>query len=131
LLVDSHKVHFRSCARLSVGAWLLDVVPITMHIHWASPHPLTFSLSHCICGQPLDLMGSTFFVMPMVEKRLFPMMLCEMPLSLLWKMVDFMFYVSKPMFFGHLPFSFHISRLTLWFQWMVVRCWLTLSSLTP
>jgi hypothetical protein len=25
------------------------------------------------------------------------------------------------MFFRHLPFSFHISRLTLWFQWMVFK----------
>ncbi len=45
---------------LSAGAWLLDVVPITMHIQLGLPHPLTFGLPHCICVQPLDLMGFTF-----------------------------------------------------------------------
>jgi hypothetical protein len=38
--------------------------------------------------------------------RMFTMLMCEMPLSLLWKMVDFMFYVSKPISFTICPLVF-------------------------
>ncbi len=32
-----------------------------LRIHCGFPHPLNLSLSHCTCGQPLDLMGIHLF----------------------------------------------------------------------
>jgi len=37
------------------------VFSTTLHTWLGFPHPLALSLSHCICGQPLDLTGIHFF----------------------------------------------------------------------
>jgi hypothetical protein len=81
------------CLLSDLFFWLVsNIFSIMMHIKLGLPHPLTFGLSHCICGQPLDLMGSIFFVVPMVGKRQLPMMLCRITLNLLWKILDFTSY---------------------------------------
>ncbi len=97
-------MHFKSCVGRSANTWLFAFLVILfrgklqtfffvmMCTKLGLSHPLTFGLSHCICGQPLDLMGSTFFVVPMVGKKQHPMMLCRMLLSLLWKILDFTSY---------------------------------------
>jgi hypothetical protein len=77
------------------------------------------------------LLGSNFFIVPMVGKRQIPMMLCKMPLRLLKRMHDITFHVNRPTFF-HCPlFGIYIDEPTLWFRWMASKHWLTSSSLTP
>jgi hypothetical protein len=76
-------------------------------------------------------MGSTFFVVPVVGKKkshdvmqdAFEFIEKDIGFHILW--------ISKPMFFCCLPFSLQMSGLILWFQWMVFRFWLILSSFTP
>ncbi len=57
---------------LGVSAWLsihimiifrliLEVFFTMLRIQCGFPHPLNLSLSHCTCGQPLDLMGIHLF----------------------------------------------------------------------
>ncbi len=42
------------------------------------PHPSTFRLINCICGQPLNLARTTFFIAPMVRRILHLTMLFKM-----------------------------------------------------
>jgi hypothetical protein len=94
------------------------------------PHHLTFGLSDCICSQPLDPIKIHLFSCAHGGER-------TIIYDVVWdvfvfqRMQDFMFYLSKPMFFCCLPFNFRVDRSTLWFQWMVFGCWLTSSLLTP
>jgi hypothetical protein len=36
---------------------VLDVFSTTLHMRFGLSHPLVIGMSHCICNQPLDLMG--------------------------------------------------------------------------
>jgi hypothetical protein len=69
---DSHRAHLKSCAGPGVGAWLSihiailfqlpsKVFPTMLWIQCGFPHPLNLSLSHCICGRPLEPMGIHLF----------------------------------------------------------------------
>ncbi len=129
---DSHQSRLKSCVRLGVGAWLF-VRPIIPCFHLPSnvlffvlqtklglPRPLIFGLTHYICWIPW---GSASFVVPMVEKRLHPMMSFRMHLHPLQKMLSFISCGSKPMFFHHLLLSPFIGRSTLFCQWMAYRHW--------
>ncbi len=102
-----------------------------LHIQLGLPHPSALGLSYYICGQPLDLMGFTFFDVFVVGRGWLPMMLCSMFLHLLWGMQDFIFYVNRLTFFHHILFGLCINGSTLWFWWMTYKHWSTLSSLSP
>jgi hypothetical protein len=70
---DSHCTHLRSCVGLGVGAWLFAhlVVPpfhlasnifsFALHTKLGLPHFLALEVTHCICGQPLNHVGTHFF----------------------------------------------------------------------
>jgi len=72
LLSDSHWTCLKSCVGLIVGTWLLtrpiifffrlpsSVFSTTLHTRLGLSHPLILGVSHYICNQPLDFMGSTF-----------------------------------------------------------------------
>lgn len=66
---DLHHMHLKSYVGPNASAWLfayqmilfiylliLKVFSIVLGIRLGFPHPLALSLSHCICGQPLDPM---------------------------------------------------------------------------
>jgi hypothetical protein len=73
LLFDSHQTHLRSCAGLGAGAYLLthliihffglllNVFFTVVHIRLGFFHLLVLDVLHCICNQPLDLMGIHLF----------------------------------------------------------------------
>jgi hypothetical protein len=58
---------------LGAGAWLFvylinpyfhfafNVFSFTLHTRFGFPHSLDFSLIHCICGQPLNLVSTHLF----------------------------------------------------------------------
>jgi hypothetical protein len=70
---DSHYTHLRSCGGLRVGAWLFAhlVVPpfhlasnifsFALRTKLGLPHHVVIGVSHCICDQPLNHVGTHFF----------------------------------------------------------------------
>ncbi len=68
-----HGLASTSCSNLSAHAWFLahlvissfclisNVLSFTLCTKLGLPHPLTFKLIQCICGQPLNLVGTHLF----------------------------------------------------------------------
>jgi len=71
-LFDLHRTHLRSCVSSRAIAWLfvkLVIPPFCLVSYVFSfvlctklglPHPLALGVTHCICGEPLDLVGTHF-----------------------------------------------------------------------
>ncbi len=100
-----------------------------LHTQLVLPHLLALDLSHCICWQPLDLMGIHLLHCTHGEKRMGYD-------DVMWD--SFVFITKDATFFvlheeTHILLPFHLSLcinwLTLWFSWMVSKHWLTSSSL--
>lgn len=70
MIFDPHHVHLKSCVGLGLRAWPFIVIPsfcmafsiffTILHIGWVSLHLVALSLTHCICVQLIDLMGTHF-----------------------------------------------------------------------
>jgi hypothetical protein len=73
--------------------------------------------------------GPTFFIVPMVENKLHPMMLFGILSFPSQMMGGFMLHVSKFMSFYHLPFNLFDNGLTLCYQLMASTFWSMLSLL--
>jgi hypothetical protein len=69
---DPHHVHLKSCVDLGLGAWpfthliipsfcvTFSIFSTILCIGWVSPHLVALGLTHCICGQLIDLVGIHF-----------------------------------------------------------------------
>lgn len=67
---DSHCAYLRSYVSPRASAWLFvrivipplclpfDVFSFSLRTRSSLPHPLAFKVTHCICGQPLNLVGT-------------------------------------------------------------------------
>jgi hypothetical protein len=75
--------------------------------------------------------GPTFFVAPMVENGLHPIMPFNIFLPLSRETQSFMFHVSKIMSFCHLHFNFLVSELISCYRLMALASWWTWSLLIP
>jgi hypothetical protein len=65
-----HCACLRSCVGLGTSAWLFtypfiqpfclpfDVFSFALRIKLGLPHPLALKVTHCICGEPLNVLGT-------------------------------------------------------------------------
>jgi hypothetical protein len=70
---DLHHAHLKSYANPGASAWLFvrlvipplclpfDIFSFALRTRLGFPHPLAFKVTHCICGQPLDSVGTHLF----------------------------------------------------------------------
>jgi len=68
-----HFACLRSCVGLGASVWLFaypfiqpcclpfDVFSFALHIKLGLPHPLALKVMHCICGKPLNFLGTHLF----------------------------------------------------------------------
>jgi hypothetical protein len=143
LFFDLHWVRLRSCVRLGAGAWLFIclMIPfywlasktfsIALRICLGLPHPLVLGFSHCICGQLLDPIGIHLLHCAHGGERTTSHDVMWDAFVYIVKDAWLKFYVNTPTFFRCLLFNQQVNGSTLWFWWMVFRCWLTSSLLTP
>jgi hypothetical protein len=61
----------------------------TLHIRLGFPHPLALKVTHCFYGQPLNVVMTHLFFVPMVGNGLFPMMWFKMHLFSIVKAARF------------------------------------------
>jgi hypothetical protein len=88
---DLQHARLKSCASPWVNAWLfvhpvISLFHLLVHVFFSFlrtklgfPHSLALKMTHYICGQLLYLVGTHFFVVPMVVNGLHPIMWFEMP----------------------------------------------------
>lgn len=107
-----HEMHEFSHPIISHFCLDSEVFSFVLHIKLVLPHPLVLKVTHCICGQPLDPTRIHLLCYSHNGVDYIPWY-CLGCLHLHRKKTwGFMFRMSKPMHFHHLPLSFLVNMLT-------------------
>jgi hypothetical protein len=117
MVFDLHYAHLKSYVGLGVSAWLFvhlviltfcmasNIFSSTLHTKLGLPHALDLKLTHCICGQPLNLAKTHLICCFLGGEHNTSHNVVWDAFASIMKYVGF--YVNKFMSFRHLPFNIH------------------------